>query len=121
MYRDDRGGGSSSVTMLILAPVMLLFGLGLVQVGMWYHAHQSAIAAAETAAEAQCVLHPVSGSAQAAARRVADQAGLEHTAVIVSDSGTTVTVTVTGRADTFWDLGLSGVSATVTMPKERLS
>lgn len=121
MRHDDHGGGSSSVSMLILVPVLLLFGLGPVQVGWWYHAHQSAIAAAQTAAEAQRVAHPDAGTAEASARRVAGQAGLEHTTVTINESTTTVTVTVTGRARTFLDLGLGTVSGTVSMPKERMS
>lgn len=121
MRRTDRGGGSSSVSMVILVPVLLLFGLGPVQVGWWYHAHQTAIAAAQTAAEAQRVARPASGAAISAARRVADQGGLENTSIHINESDTTVTVTVSGHAQTFLDLGLSDVTGTCTMPKERIT
>ncbi len=107
--------------MVILVPVLLLFGLGPIQVAMWYHAHQVAMAAAETAAETQRVVHPTPGDAQSSARRIADQGGLKNTTVRVTESLTTVTVTVAGRSTAFLDLPLSNVSATVSMPKERLS
>lgn len=106
---DQRGGGSASVGMLLLMPAIMLLAFGGIEVGMWCHAHQSTIAAAQSAAEAQRVVHPVPGSAQEAASQ------------ITSHGGATVTVTVSGRAPSMLGLHLPAVSSTASMPKERLS
>ena len=38
---DQRGGGSASVGMLLLVPAIMLIAFGGIEIGLWYHAHQS--------------------------------------------------------------------------------
>lgn len=118
---DQRGGGSASVGMLLLMPAIMLLAFGGIEVGMWCHAHQSTIAAAQSAAEAQRVVHPAPGSAQEAASQITSHGGVRDTRISVSDDGATVTVTVVGRAPSMLGLHLPAVSSTASMPKERLS
>ena len=84
---DQRGGGSASVGMLLLMPAIMLLAFGGIEVGMWCHAHQSTIAAAQSAAEAQRVVHPVPGSAQEAASQITSHGGGRDTRISVSDDG----------------------------------
>ena len=88
---------------------------------MWCHAHQSTIAAAQSAAVAQRVVHPVPGLTQEAASQITSHGGVRDTRISVSDDGATVTVTVSGRAPSMLGLHLPAVSSTASMPKERLS
>ncbi|WP_122788293.1 TadE family protein [Cutibacterium modestum] len=118
---DQRGGGSASVGMLLLVPAIMLIAFGGIEIGLWYHAHQSTLAAAQSAAEAQRVVHPDPGSAQEAAERITSHGGVRDTRISVSDDGATVTVTVSGRAPSMLGLHLPAVSSTTSMPKERLS
>lgn len=121
MRTDQRGGGSASVGMLLLMPAIMLLAFGGIEVGMWCHAHQSTIAAAQSAAEAQRVVHPAPGSAQEAASQITSHGGVRDARISVSDDGATVTVTVVGRAPSMLGLHLPAVSSTASMPKERLS
>lgn len=121
MRTDQRGGGSASVGMLLLVPAIMLMTFGGIEIGLWYHAHQSTLAAAQSAAEAQRVVHPDPGSAQEAAERITSHGGVRDTRISVSDDGATVTVTVVGRAPSMLGLHLPAVSSTASMPKERLS
>lgn len=118
---DQRGGGSASVGMLLLVPAIMLLAFGGIEMGMWYHAHQSTIAAAQSAAETQRVVHPVPGSAQEAAKQITSRGGVRDARVAVRDDGATVTVTVSGRAPSMLGLHLPGLVSSASMPKERLS
>lgn len=120
--RSSRGGGSSSVALLVLLPVVTSLILGLMQLGVTRHGTQTAQAAAQAAAEAERVLQPTQGGGTAAATRVADQGGLTDVVVNITRTATTVTVSVTGRAPVLFTVGdIDVVTATITVPKERLS
>lgn len=105
--------------MLVLAPVLLLALFGAVQVGLWYHAKNSLLAAAQSGAtEARIV---GGGDPTATAQQVASQAGVQDIAVHSSKSGGMVTVTVTGRATLAIDLGFGTISQSASAPVERVT
>lgn len=117
----QRGGGSASLGMLVLLPAIMLLAFGGVEMGLWYHARQATIAAAQSAVEAQRVVYPVPGSAREAAQQITSHGGVRDVQVSVSDDGRTVTATVTGHAQSMLGLTLPALSSTASMPKDRLS
>lgn len=122
MKRSSRGGGSNSVALLIMLPVIVSLILGLMQLGVTRHGIQTAQAAAQAAAEADRVALPTPGAAQSVAHRVATHGGLTNVTVSIQRTTDTVTVTVTGKAPVMFTLGdVDVVTATISMPKERMS
>lgn len=121
--RDQRGNGSGSVTVMLLAPLLMGALFTAIQIGVWWQGHQTAVAASEAAAEAARVERAAPGVAQSAAHTVAAQGGLDDVIVTVDRSDpTAVTVTVTGSVGMFVDVpGLFGISASSTMPVERVT
>lgn len=111
-------GMSESVQWAVLTPVLLLAILGVVQAGVVLHARTVVRDAAAAVAQQQSRAGASPGEARAVAERVTAPADLEQLQVIVDDSGALVSVTVTGRAPVFFDVGLATVSATAVMPKE---
>jgi len=71
--RDERG--SSTVTVVLLLPVLLLAMTGVVQYAFWYHAHHVALAAAQEGARAARVLDGTAAAGEARARWMLDQLG----------------------------------------------
>lgn len=118
MPRRNERGGSQSISTLLVVPVMLLAILGAIQAGVWYHGRQTAIAAAQAAAEAERVTRATPGAGERAVGPIAERAGLTIDNVTVQRTPTTVTVTITGRTQSFFDLGLGGFTETATMPRE---
>lgn len=119
--RDQRGG-SNSISLLVLLPVVLLLIFGGMQITVNQHGKQTALGAAQAGAEAQRVAVAPAGAGDAAARRVAAQGGLDDVQVTVITTATTVTVIVTGKAPVLFDVGTVGrVRASITVPKERVS
>lgn len=110
---------SESVQWTLIAPVVLLAVLGLVQVGSWLHARNAAASAALAGAETQSWADAAQGSGAAVAERIASQAGLREVVVRVEQSGGLVAVEVTGRADSFFPIGLTRVRSRALQPMER--
>ncbi len=118
--RDERGG-SNAIAAVLLVPVVMLAILGTLQAGVWFHGRQTALRAAQSAAEAERVLQPAAGAGQQAAAAVGQQGGLEDTTVSVSRGATTVTVVLSARVPMFFDIGVRRFTEQVTMPRERVS
>lgn len=116
--RSERGerGLSESVQWAVLTPLLILLVIGLIQGGIKLHGQIVAQQAAAAGAEAAALSGADPGGGEVVARRVA--AGLEGVVVSTVVTTTTVTVTVSGRARTFLDVGQGAVSATASHPRE---
>lgn len=113
----DRGM-SESVQWALLTPLVLLSVLGLIQAGVLLHARTGVRQAALAAAETQSLLGADSDTASSTAHRVASGADVRDIRTTVVVNPDTVTVTVTGRARVFFDIGQSRVQATAIWPRE---
>lgn len=105
----------------LILPLILVVLLGIIQSGVWLHGRQSARAAAQVAAEAERVAHPIPGAGERAAQRVASHGGITDLGVSITRTGETVTVTVTGKTMMFVDLGYGRFSETAVLPVERVT
>lgn len=119
--RDERGGGSNSIAVVLLTPVMMLAVLGTVQAGVWFHGRQTALAAVQAAAEAERVIQPPPGAGLQAAASVGSQGGLVGTNIVVARTATTVTVTMTARVPMFIDIGVGDFTEQTTVPREQVT
>jgi hypothetical protein len=90
-----------SLEMLIVFPAVLLLILLVVHVGLWWHARNVALAAAQLGVESARVRGASAGAGTAEAREFLARAGgsISHTSVSGS-KGTTVRIRVTGYVDT---------------------
>ncbi|MET7296369.1 TadE/TadG family type IV pilus assembly protein [Streptomyces griseoloalbus] len=99
--RDARDCGAVSLEMLIVFPVVLLIILMVVHVGLWWHARNVAMSAAQLGVESARVRGASAGTGTAEAREFLSRAGGSITGTSVSGSkGATVTIRVTGYVDT---------------------
>lgn len=118
--RED--AGALTLSYVIVFPVIMLVILVIVQVSLYYLAHNLALVAARQGADVARQYNSTDGAGSAAALTLIDQDGsgmLATGQAAVTRTGATVTVTVTGRA---WSLlpGLpTAVSETVQEPIER--
>jgi len=91
--------GSATLELAIAAPVLLLLVVGLLQFGLWYHAHQVALASAQEGARVAAAEGGTLGAGETRARTLL-HAGLGGAAGGLSIGGTegrdTVTVEVRG-------------------------
>lgn len=119
--RNSRGG-SNSASLLVLLPLVMVMIFGVMQITVKQHGQQTAMGAAQAAAEAQRVALAPAGAGAAAAHRIAAQGGLTDVDVTVTTTATTITVQVSGNAPVLFDLGQAGhVQATITVPRERVT
>ncbi|MFI1648163.1 TadE/TadG family type IV pilus assembly protein [Streptomyces avidinii] len=99
--RDARDRGALSLEMLIVFPVVLLAILLVVHVGLWWHAKNVAMSAAQLGVESARVRGASAGTGTAEARDFLSRAGGSISGTSVSGSkGATVTIRVTGYVDT---------------------
>lgn len=119
--RFDERGGSNAIAVVLLVPVVMLAILGTFQAGVWFAGRQTALYAAQAAAEAERVLQPAAGAGQRAAAAIGQQGGLVDMSVSVSRGATTVTVVTTARVPMFFDIGVGRFTERVTMPRERVT
>ncbi len=114
--------GSTVLETAILAPVMLLLAGVIVQGGLWYHARDVAIAAAEEGARAAAVENGTASAGNSAAASFAARTGdgfLNAVSVSTVRSATSTTVVVTGESlDLVPGLHLT-ISQSATLPVER--
>ncbi|WP_031036209.1 TadE/TadG family type IV pilus assembly protein [Streptomyces sp. NRRL F-5650] len=98
---DVRDRGAVSLEMLIVFPVVLLIILLVVHVGLWWHARNVAMSAAQLGVESARVRGASAGTGTAEAREFLSRAGSSISGTSVSGSkGATVTIRVTGYVDT---------------------
>ncbi|MFI5987008.1 TadE family protein [Streptomyces sp. NPDC051555] len=99
--RDARDRGGLSLEMLIVFPVVLMTILLVVHVGLWWHAKNVAMSAAQLGVESARVRGASEGTGTAEAREFLGRAGGSISGLSVSGSkGATVTIRVTGYVDT---------------------
>ncbi|MEU0214367.1 TadE/TadG family type IV pilus assembly protein [Streptomyces sp. NPDC006265] len=99
--RDARDRGAMSLEMLIIFPVVLMAILLVVHVGLWWHAKNVAMSAAQLGVESARVRGASAGAGTAEAREFLSRAGGSISGTSVSGSkGATVTIRVTGYVDT---------------------
>ncbi|MGW7196202.1 TadE/TadG family type IV pilus assembly protein [Streptomyces chryseus] len=101
----DRSGGRDrgalALEMLIVFPTVLLVIMMVVHVGLWWHARNTALAAAQLGVESARVRGASVGDGTAEARDFLARGGGSITGTHVSGShGATVTIRVTGYVDT---------------------
>ncbi|MFD8731453.1 TadE family protein [Streptomyces sp. NPDC059611] len=98
---EARDRGAVSLEMLIVFPVVLLIILMVVHVGLWWHARNVAMSAAQLGAESARVRGASAGSGTAEAREFLSRAGGSISGTSVSGSkGATVSIRVTGHVAT---------------------
>ena len=119
-------GGSASLEIAILGPVLLALVFAIVQGGLWFYARNLAMAAAQEGATAGAAYHAPTGAGPARARAfLNEQAADSLTSTTVSSSGSTQTlvrIQVTGRSLSVLP-GLPGLPVTQTAesPVERFT
>lgn len=124
-HRVANGGaerGSMSLQSVILYPCFILLIFGILQGAFWMHAQNLAQSAASSGYSSAKSYNAGDGDGQSAASDILSNgsSSISNTNVIISRSGTSVTVTVTGLGPSIlpgW--GGPGVSATVSGPIER--
>jgi len=121
-WRGDRGAGSAEI--VIAVPLLMLLILLIVQFAIWAHASSVAQATAEEALAAARVQGGSAATGQQRAAQVLGQIGgavLIHPQILVTRTGATATVQITGTAEEVLPVpGLSlPVHITVTGPVER--
>lgn len=117
---NERGLAESTQWALVM-PVTLASLLGLVQTGVWLHGRTVASEAAATAAGLQAGDPAPDHAAERVARDLAHRGGLEDVEVLTVVGPDAVSVTVTGRAPVFFDLGQSRLREKAVLPRERAS
>ena len=126
--RDRPGGdaGSASVEIAILGPALLLLVFAIVQGGLWFYAHNLALAAAEEGVTTGAAYGARPDAGVARTRNFLDQqAGDSLTATTISSAGSTpavVRIEVTGRSLSVLP-GVPGIEVTATAvgPVERFT
>lgn len=116
----DHEDGSSTTELVLLMPVVLLLVMLVVQFGLWLHARQVVLSAAQEAVSVAQQLSATSDAGVGRAEEFLEQAGgIRDPAVIVSRDTTTVTASVTGVTPAVVPGLTLGVSANVEGPVER--
>ena len=118
--RDERGL-TESVQLAILWPLLMLATLGIIQSGIWLHARNVAFRAASVAADEARGSYGSVADAEAAAIGIAEAGGLKHVQVSVVRRAAVVDVTVRASAVLILDLGLGSLSASASVPVERVT
>jgi Flp pilus assembly protein TadG len=116
----DREDASSTTELVLLMPVVLLLVMLVVQFGLWMHARQVVLSAAQEALSVAQQLDATSDAGRSRAEEFLAQAGgVRDAAVVVDREATSATASVTGTTPAVVP-GLSlGVSAIVQGPVER--
>lgn len=113
---NERGLAESTQWALVL-PTLLAVLLGLVQTGVWLYGRTVATQAAGAAADAAAMGRAVEPVALA----IASRGGLTEVTIQASQDTQLVTVTVSGRVPTFFDLGQGQVSGRAIVPLEQVT
>ncbi len=95
----DRDRGSASLTIVILAPLLLVLMFAAFQAAMWNHARTEArVVARETAVLIARDGLPATQARQSASAALANDSVLTHVDVSVQTTAINVVVTITGSA-----------------------
>lgn len=121
IIRRDQRGLSESVQHAVVFPVLMLITLGIIQTGIWIHAHNVAAQSAAAAVDIARGSYGDTGAARETALRLAASGGLGAVEVQVTQGGGEVRATVAGEAPLLIDFGLGRVSEFAAGPVERVS
>lgn len=106
--------GVTSTEVAVIMPALIIVIMMVFQIGMFWHAKQSADVAAEEAVEAAQIATATEADGYSGAATILGQAGnLRDAAVIVDrdEVAGTVTVVITGRAPSIIPFGSWGITA----------
>jgi hypothetical protein len=116
---DDRDRGSASLTIVLLAPVMLLLMFAGFQAAMWNHARTEArVIARETAVWVARDKLPAEQASALARTSLASDSVLSNVNVAVTSTATDVIVTITGEAPGVLRGTSAPITVTVALPLE---
>jgi Flp pilus assembly protein TadG len=116
----DGQDGSNTTELVLLMPVVLTLVMLVVQFGLWMHARQVVLAAAQEALSVAQQLDATSDAGRGRAEEFLAQAGgVRYAAVVVDRQATTATASVTGVTPAVVPGFSLGVSAVVEGPIER--
>lgn len=116
---DDRDRGSTSLTIVLLAPLLLLMMFAGFQAAMWNHTRTEARVIARETAVLVARDHLSPGEAEAAAlTSLGNDSVLSKATVKVTPTTTDVVVTITGNAPGILRGTSAGVTVTVAVPLE---
>lgn len=119
-HDERRESGSATTELVLLMPVVLLLVMFIVQFGLWLHARQVAIAAAQ---EGLAAVQAEFGTAPAGRERatsfLAEAGGLRDVQIDANREATTALVTVTGTTPAVVPGMNLAVSAVAEGPTER--
>lgn len=111
----------SSVELAVIVPLLLVIIFATIQLATFHHARSTAQSAAAACAERARGFDATAADGERTGRRVITQVpGLSDPQIRVSLTNTQATCVVTGTAPVLVDLGSTAISATVTLPRERL-
>lgn len=120
--RRCRGdSGSASTELVIVMPLLLLLVLASVHVGLWFHARHLVNAAAQEGARAARASGATDSDGYDRAQQILGDPGsnsVTSPAIVVTRSGSSVTVSVTGQAPPVIPGLAMSVSASSTSPIE---
>ena len=120
MRRNERGL-SHTLEAAIILPAMMILLIGIIQLGIYWHARNSAVAAAQVTAELNR-RHGAGAAGTEAGYRIIERVGMRAPAITVDRGPERVVVTVTGSAPTLIELpGVGVIKETATMPIERIT
>jgi hypothetical protein len=117
---NDRG--ALTLSYVAVLPFVFLFIMVLIQASFWFLARDAALTAARQGADAARAMNAPLSAGSAAAMAFARQAGrgyLEDPVPSVQTTGSTISVTVTGRVPSFVPGLVVHVSETVQAPVEK--
>ena len=115
----DRDQGAASLTIVLLAPLLLILMFAGFQAAMWNHTRTEArVIARETAVLVARDHLPAPEASAAASLSLATDSVLRNSAVSISRSATTVVVTISGDAPGVLRGTSAPVSVSVALPLE---
>lgn len=120
---QDKQRGSVTLEMVIIFPALLIMLFAAVQTGLWFHARNIAMTAAQEGARAAAAYNSSSSEGSSVAASYAIEAGGRSPQVSVTRTSTLTTVTVTLDGFTLIPgvLPQLTIEQSATMPLERVS
>lgn len=115
--------GSVTIEMVIIFPALLLMVFGAVQGGLYYHARNSAITAAQHGAREAALYDSSAAEGEAAAMSLLTASAATNPRVTVNRTDTTVTAIVQVDSPNLlpWLISDMQIQQTASMPTERVT